>query len=30
MKDGVAVPVRVEVEMTFTLRDGPRKSADRR
>jgi len=25
-KDGVAVPVRVEVEMTFTLRGGPSKS----
>ena len=29
-KDGVAVPVRVEVEMTFTLRDGPPKSPDKR
>jgi TonB family protein len=25
-KDGVAVPVQVEIEMTFTLRDGPPKS----
>ena len=29
-KDGVAVPVQVEVEMTFTLRDGPPKSPDKR
>jgi TonB family protein len=29
-KDGVAVPVQVEVEMTFTLRSGPRKSPDER
>lgn len=28
-KGGVAVPVRVEVEMTFTLRSGPRKSGDK-
>ena len=25
-KDGVAVPVQIEVEMTFTLGKGPRKS----
>lgn len=29
-KDGVAVPVQVEVEMTFTLGSGPRKSGDER
>jgi outer membrane biosynthesis protein TonB len=29
-KDGVAVPVRVEVEMTFTLGSGPRKSGGER
>jgi TonB family protein len=29
-KDGVAVPVQVDVEMTFTLRGGPRKSPDER
>lgn len=28
-KDGDAVPVRVEIEMTFTLRSGPRKSGDK-
>lgn len=30
MKEGVAVPVQVEVEMHFTLRKGPRKSGDER